>query len=132
MRVLSDKQFRPNLNRLCTYCGCKDDCPVYQSVLDDTFKNDSKEEYQNYAEYNLRCYEDTKSRINILYSELDGYKNEVETYLSNNSEPLSLDGKEYFIGVLENNYYSVMRDFPKGENLLNHVLLSHKIPSEFI
>ena len=97
MRVLSDKQFRPNLNRLCTYCGCKDDCPVYQSVLDDTFKNDSKEEYQNYAEYNLRCYEDTKSRINILYSELDGYKNEVETYLSNNSEPLSLDGKEYFL-----------------------------------
>lgn len=45
---------------------------------------------------------------------------------------IRLDGKEYFIGVLENNYYSVMRDFPKGENLLNHVLLSYKIPSEFI
>ncbi len=47
---------------------------------------------------------------------------------------IRLDGKDYFIGVLENNYYSIWRDFPPGydTNLLNQGLLKHKIPSEFI
>lgn len=45
---------------------------------------------------------------------------------------IRLDGKEYFVGVLEKNPYSVRHDFPHGDNLLNHMLLSHKIPSEFI
>jgi hypothetical protein len=45
---------------------------------------------------------------------------------------IRLDGRDYFIGVLENDYYSIMRDFPNGNNILNTMLIRHKIPSEFI
>lgn len=45
---------------------------------------------------------------------------------------IRLDGKEYFVGVLETPSYSVKHGFPDGCNILNTMLLSHKIPSEFI
>lgn len=45
---------------------------------------------------------------------------------------IRLDGKEYFVGVLEDSFYSLKHNFPDGNNILNTMLLSHKIPSEFI
>lgn len=45
---------------------------------------------------------------------------------------IRLDGKEYFVGVLETDAYSIGHGFPDGNNILNSMLLAHKIPSEFI
>lgn len=95
MKVLSDDKFVPTLNKFCTYCDCAERCPLYQSVLDDTY---TPEKQKDVNENNLYLYEDYKNRIKILESEANACYNEVFDYLSiQGVPPIELDGYEYYL-----------------------------------
>lgn len=95
MKVLDDDKFIPTLNKFCTYCDCAERCPLYQSVLDDTYE---PEALKDANENNLYLYEDLKSRIKILEAEANSCYNEVFDYLSiPGAPPLELDGYEYYL-----------------------------------
>lgn len=97
MKILDDSKFVPTLNKFCTYCGYAESCPLYESVLDDTYiPEQSEREREN--ENNLSMYMDLQNRIKILDAEAKAYYNEILNYLSDeNAEPIVHDGYEYFL-----------------------------------
>lgn len=95
MKTLSDDKFIPTLNKFCTYCGYAESCPLYKSVIDDTYTVEVAKEDN---ESNLAMYMDLQNRIKILNEEANACYNEIHEYLSGEgSKPLVYDGYEYFL-----------------------------------
>lgn len=98
MQHLEDNKFIPTLNNFCSFCDFKYECPLYKSVIDDTYKFPNMKEFNSKAEWNLAMYEDLKTRARILSNESDLYHEAVCDYLNlPNSTPLSYNGHDYFM-----------------------------------
>lgn len=121
MRMLEDDKFKPTLNKFCTYCDHAEICPLYQSVVDDTFTSDIDEE-QDPAVYSLAMFNELNSRIKILTDEMDSYHNAVYSYLDKtDSMPIELDGMEYFLSQQSRRYVRADKalEILKENNLWN-------------
>lgn len=125
MCVLSEDKFVPTLNKFCTYCDCAERCPLYKSVLEDSYSpGQLTEENEN----NLAMYLDLQNRIKVLDAEAKWYYNEVYEYLSKEyAEPLTADGYEYFLSQGGRRY--IKRDMAI-ETMLEHHIWTNELQKQ--